>query len=50
MTRLDNIATRQRTSRLRDVAFAMLVVLAGTLSLTTASLAVRAAHAELANR
>ncbi|HEY1554128.1 MAG TPA: hypothetical protein VGF94_04800 [Kofleriaceae bacterium] len=50
MNRLDNIATRQRGSRLRDVAFALFVVVAGVVSLTTASLAVRAAHVELANR
>ena len=50
MTRLDNIQSRQRQSRLRDVAFAMLVVVAGAVSLSTATLAARAAHVELANR
>ena len=50
MTRLDNIATHQRSSRMRDVAFALFVVVAGAVSLTTASLAVRAAHVELSNR
>jgi len=50
MTHLDNIETRQRKSRFRDVAFALLVVVAGAVSLSTATLAARAAHAELANR
>lgn len=50
MTRLDHIATHQRRSRVRDVAFALFVVAAGIVSLTTVSLAVRAAHVELANR
>jgi hypothetical protein len=42
MTRLDNIASRQRTSRLRDLAFAALVVVAGAVSISTVRLAVHA--------
>ena len=48
MNRLDSIATRQRTGRLRDLAFAALVVLAGAVSITTAAHVVRAPHAEIA--
>jgi hypothetical protein len=49
-TRLDTIVSRQRKSRLRDLAFAALVVLAGAVSLTGVSAAVHAAHAEVARR
>ena len=45
MTRLDNIATRQRRSLARDVMFAALVVLAGIVSIESVSLAAHAAHA-----
>ena len=48
--RLDNIAARQRRSRLRDVMFAALMVVAGALSITSVSTAVRASHAQVANR
>ena len=50
MSRLDCIADRQRHSRLRDVVFAALVVVAGALSISTVSHAVRAAHVELVRR
>jgi hypothetical protein len=50
MTRLDNIATRQRKSFARDVVFAMLVVVAGAVSLSTVSVAAHAAHAEVARK
>jgi hypothetical protein len=48
MSRLDNIAARQRTSRLRDVMFAALVVLAGAVSISSVSAAVRASQTEVA--
>jgi len=35
--RLDNIVSRQRKSRIRDLAFAALVVLAGGLALSSVS-------------
>ncbi|HUJ60890.1 MAG TPA: hypothetical protein VLX92_20445 [Kofleriaceae bacterium] len=44
MSRLETIATRQRSSRLRDLAFAALVVVAGVVSLKTVSFAVQAAQ------
>lgn len=44
MTRLDNIATRQRRNRLRDAAFATLVLLAGVASIASVSTAVHAAN------
>jgi hypothetical protein len=50
MTRLDNIACRQRLGRLRDIAFAALVVVAGAVSITTVSTAVRASQTEVAHR
>ncbi len=50
MTRLDNIATRQRRSRSRDVLFALLVVLAGVVSIESVTIAARAAQTELARR
>jgi hypothetical protein len=43
MTRLETIADRQRRSRVRDLAFAALVVIAGTVSLVSVTQAVRAA-------
>jgi hypothetical protein len=50
MTRLDNIATRQRKSRARDLVFAALVVLAGAVSLSSVSYAAHAAHMDVARR
>jgi len=50
MNRLDNIASRQRTSRIRDVVFAALVVVAGAVSISTARLAIDASHAQVADR
>ena len=44
MTRLDNIATRQRKSFARDVVFAALVVLAGIVSIETVNTAAHAAQ------
>ena len=43
--RLVNIATRQRRTRVRDAAFAALVLLAGIVSITSVSAAVHAASA-----
>jgi len=43
MTRLANIATRQRTSRNRDLVFAVLLVIAGVVALASVSTAVHAA-------
>lgn len=50
MTRLDNIATRQRRGRSRDVLFALLVVLAGVVSIESITMAAHAAQTELARR
>ena len=50
MTRLDNIATRQRKSRVRDLVFAALVVLAGAVSISSVSYAAHAAHTDVAHR
>ncbi len=44
MTRLDNIATRQRKSFARDVVFAVLVVVAGAVSLSSVGAAAHAAQ------
>ena len=44
MTKLETIAFRQRSSRVRDLAFALLVVVAGAISLSTVSSAAHAAH------
>jgi hypothetical protein len=41
MTRLDNIATRQRKSLVRDALFATLVALAAIVSISTVSQAVK---------
>jgi hypothetical protein len=49
MTRLDNIATRQRRSRVRDAAFAALVLLAGAASIASVSTAVHAANVRAAD-
>ena len=50
-TRLDNIALRQRSSRVRDIAFAALLLFAGAVSLTSLSLGVHAAQSgEVAKR
>jgi len=42
-TRLDTIVTRQRGTRLRDLAFAALVVLAGGVALSSVQVAAHAA-------
>jgi len=49
-TRLDTIVLRQRKSRVRDLAFAAFVVLAGACSIATVSTAVHAAHHDVAQR
>ena len=50
--RLDNIAVRQRTCRVRDLVFAALVLIAGAVSLSSLSTAAHAHHdaSELAKR
>jgi hypothetical protein len=48
--RLRNIVVRQRSSRVRDIAFAALVLFAGAVSLTSLSLGVHAAQSEVARR
>ena len=50
MSHLDNITARQRRGRLRDVAFAALVVFAGAVSVSSISTAVRASHSQVAHR
>ena len=50
MSRLDNIATRQRKSRARDFLFAAFVVLAGAVSISSVSYAAHAAHIDVAHR
>lgn len=50
MSRLDNIATRQRKSFARDVLFAALVVLAGIVSISSVSAAAHAAQVDVAHR
>ena len=42
--RLDTIVTRQRRSRVRDLLFAALVVLAGGVALSSVSTAADAVH------
>lgn len=44
MSRLDNIAARQRKSFARDVVFAVLVVVAGAVSLSSVGAAAHAAQ------
>jgi hypothetical protein len=43
MNRLSNIATRQRSTRLRDAFFALCLAAAGVVSVTTISTAAQAA-------
>ena len=50
MTRLDTIATRQRSSRLRDLMFAAFVALAAIVSATAIGTAVDAASTHVASR
>lgn len=50
MNRLDTIVSRQRKSRVRDLAFAAFVVLAGACSIATVSTAVHVAHHDVAQR
>ena len=48
--RLDSIANRQRTSRIRDLAFAVVLVFAGAIEAKTISIASHADHVQLARR
>lgn len=50
MTRLDTIISRQRKSRLRDLAFAAFVVLAGACSIAAVQTAAHGAHHDVARR
>ena len=50
MNRLATIADRQTKSRIRDAVFALLVVLAGAVSIAGVSTAVHGANAEVAGR
>jgi hypothetical protein len=50
MTRLETIATRQRRSRARDVMFAVLVVLAGIVSIESVGMAAHGAQTVIAHR
>jgi hypothetical protein len=50
MNRLETIADRQRRSRVRDLAFAALVVFAGAISLMGVTEAVRAASVHVAQK
>lgn len=50
MTRLDTIATRQRSSRLRDAVFAACLALAAVVSLTSVGTAANAANPVVAQR
>jgi hypothetical protein len=50
-SRLETIVTRQRGYRIRDLAFALLVVVAGAVSLSTVTAAAHAAQtSDLAKR
>jgi hypothetical protein len=50
MTRLETIATRQHSSRLRTVVFAACLAVAGLVSVATVQTAVAASHAQVAHR
>jgi predicted lipid carrier protein YhbT len=50
MSRLDTIASRQRKTRVRDLAFAALVLVAGAISLQAVHAATQAAHVEVVHR
>jgi hypothetical protein len=50
MTRLETIISRQRKSRLRDLAFAAFVVFAGACSIATVKTAVQVAQHDVAHR
>jgi hypothetical protein len=50
MTHLDNIATRQRKSLVRDALFAALVAVAAIVSISTVGQAVHASSALVAHR
>ncbi len=50
MKHLDNIATRQRQSRIRDAIFAAFVALGAIVSLSTVSTVANAASTHIASR
>jgi hypothetical protein len=50
MNRLDSIAAHQRRSRVRDLVFAALVVVAGAISISSVHAATQAAHSDVAQR
>ena len=50
MNRLETIADRQRRSRVRDLAFAALVVFAGAVSLMSVTEAIRGASVHVAQK
>ena len=50
MSHLDNIATRQRNSRLRDAVFAVFVALGAIVSIGTMSTVAHAASTHLVGR
>jgi hypothetical protein len=50
MNRLETIADRQRRSRVRDLAFAALVVFVGAISLMGVTEAVRAASVQVVQK
>ena len=50
MTHLDNIAVRQRNSRVRDAIFAAFVALGAIVSISTLSTVANAASTHIASR
>jgi hypothetical protein len=48
--RLDNIAARQKRTRVRDLAFAAMVVIAGALSISSVRAATQVVHSDVAQR
>jgi hypothetical protein len=50
MNRLDSIATRQKTSRIRDAIFAVALAVAAVVSVTTVSTACQAATTHATQR
>jgi len=50
MNRLDNIAARQKRTRVRDLVFAALVVVAGAISISSVHAATQVVHSNVAQR
>ena len=50
MNRLDNIAARQKRTRVRDLVFAAMVVIAGAISISSVHAATRVVHSDVAQR